>query len=44
MQQGGWGKPSAAAAIDQLFSISLSYGRQAWDLWIDDISFYRRKK
>lgn len=44
MQQGGWGKPSPGIATDQLFSISVSYGRQAWDLWIDDISFYRRKK
>jgi hypothetical protein len=44
MQQGGWGKPSPGVAADQLFSITVSYGRQAWDLWIDDISFYRRKK
>jgi hypothetical protein len=44
MQQGGWGKPSPGVAADQLFSVTVSYGRGGWDLWIDDISLYRRKK
>jgi len=44
MQQGGWGKPSSGIEATQLFSISINYGRGAWDLWIDDVSFYRRKK
>jgi len=44
MQQGGWGKP-APNGLDThgLFSIAIDYGRAAWDLWIDDIGFYRRK-
>jgi len=44
MQQGGWGKPSLGFDASQIFSISINYGRGAWDLWIDDISYYRRKK
>jgi hypothetical protein len=43
MQQGGWGKPSPGLDTSQLFSLAIDYGRSAWDLWIDDIGFYRRK-
>jgi hypothetical protein len=41
MRQAGFGRRSALA-LDQVFSISIDYGRGAWDLWIDDIGFYRR--
>ncbi|HEY3592486.1 MAG TPA: hypothetical protein VGL13_01375 [Polyangiaceae bacterium] len=44
MQQGGWGKPQLGILTSNLFSLSISYGRGAWDFWIDDVSFYRRRK
>jgi hypothetical protein len=44
MQQGGWGRPSSGLDTSGLFSLAIDYGRAAWDLWIDDIAFYRRKK
>jgi hypothetical protein len=43
MQQGGWGRPSPGIDKSGLFSVAIDYGRAAWDLWIDDIGFYRRK-
>lgn len=43
MQQGGWGQPAEALRSDQLFEIGIDYGRGAWDIWIDDIGFYRRR-
>lgn len=44
MRQSGQGKPSPLGLdTSQLFSIAITYGRGAWDLWIDDIGFYRRK-
>lgn len=44
MQQGGWGRPSPGLDKSGLFSVAIDYGRAAWDLWIDDISYYRRKQ
>src|SRR5262249_14485093 len=44
LQQGGWGKPSPGLDTSQIFSISINYGRAAWDIWLDDIAFYRRKR
>jgi hypothetical protein len=44
MQQGGWGRPSPGLDTSGLFSVAIDYGRAAWDLWIDDIGFYRRKQ
>ncbi len=44
MQQGGWGLKSPGLDLTGLFSIGVEYGRAAWDLWIDDIAFYRRKR
>jgi hypothetical protein len=43
MQQGGWGRPSPGIDKSGLFSLAIDYGRAAWDLWIDDIGFYRSK-
>jgi hypothetical protein len=43
LQQGGWGTPSPFLDTSDLFSIAVEYGRGAWDLWLDDIGFYRRK-
>jgi hypothetical protein len=27
-----------------LFSFGIEFGRGSWDLWIDDVGFYRRKR
>jgi len=43
LQQGGWGAASPGLDTADLFSIAVEYGRGAWDLWLDDIGFYRRK-
>jgi hypothetical protein len=43
LQQGGWGAASPGLDASELFSIAIEYGRGAWDLWLDDIGFYRRK-
>ena len=44
MQQGGWGMRSPGLDMSELFSFALEYGRGSWDLWIDDIGFYRRRR
>jgi hypothetical protein len=44
MQQGGWGMRSPGLDTSDLFSFALEYGRGSWDLWIDDIGFYRRRR
>lgn len=43
MQQGGWGQPSPGLYTKRLYEMGVEYGRGAWDLWIDDIGFYRRR-
>jgi hypothetical protein len=44
MQQGGWGRKSPGLDLHDLFSLGIEYGRGAWDLWIDDIAFYRSRQ
>jgi hypothetical protein len=44
LQQGGWGAASPGLDTGDLFSLAVEYGRGAWDLWLDDIGFYRRKR
>ncbi|MFZ5893936.1 MAG: hypothetical protein ACOY0T_22935 [Myxococcota bacterium] len=44
MQQGGWGLKSNFLDTSNLFSLGVEWGRGAWDLWIDDVAFYRRRK
>jgi hypothetical protein len=44
MQQGGWGLKSPGLDLSNLFEIVVEYGRGAWDVWIDDIAFYRRRE
>jgi hypothetical protein len=44
MQQGGWGLASPSLDTSGLFSVTVQMGRGAWDLWIDDIGFYRRQR
>jgi hypothetical protein len=43
LQQGGWGAASPGLNTGDLFSLAIEYGRGAWDLWLDDIGFYRSK-
>jgi hypothetical protein len=43
LQQGGWGAASPYLDTADLFSLAIEYGRGAWDLWLDDIGFYRSK-
>jgi len=43
MQQGGWGLKSDGLDTSNLFSFGFEWGRGAWDLWIDDVGFYRRR-
>jgi len=43
LQQGGWGAASPGLDTGNIFSMAVEYGRGAWDLWLDDIGFYRRK-
>jgi hypothetical protein len=44
MQQGGWGLKSRALDTSNLFSLGIEWGRGRWDLWIDDVGFYRSRK
>ena len=44
MLQGGWGMQSPGLDLGGLFSFGVEFGRGAWDLWIDDIGFYRRRR
>lgn len=44
MQQGGWGMRAPRLDTSGLFSFALEFGRGSWDLWIDDVGFYRRRR
>jgi hypothetical protein len=44
MQQGGWGMKAKFLDTSNLFSLAVEWGRGAWDLWIDDVGFYRSRK
>lgn len=44
MQQGGWGLKAAALDTSNLFSLGIEWGRGRWDLWIDDVGFYRSRQ
>ena len=44
MQQGGWGMSSPGLDTSELMSFGIEFGRGAWDMWIDDIAFYRSKR
>jgi hypothetical protein len=43
MQQGGWGLKSPFLDQSNLFSIGIEWRIGAWDLWIDDVAYYRRR-
>lgn len=46
MQQKGFGAPSPTGKLDaaQLDALELGFSAGDWDLWIDDISFYREPR
>jgi hypothetical protein len=44
MQQGGWGMHVPRLDTSGLFSFGIEFGRGSWDLWIDDVGFYRRRR
>lgn len=44
MQQGGWGRKAQTLDPSNLFSFAIEWGRGAWDLWIDDVGYYRSRK
>jgi hypothetical protein len=43
MRQGGWGRQQNQLDLSGIMSIEIDYGQGSWDLWIDDVAFYRRK-
>jgi hypothetical protein len=42
MRQEGWGKRAPFFDIQHISNLTLFYAQGIWDIWIDDISFYRR--
>jgi len=41
MQQAGWGLSTPSLDTSELMSVGIEFGRGAWDIWIDDMGFYR---
>lgn len=44
LRQGGWGLYRPALDLSEIWAISVSYEKGLWDIWLDDIGFYRRKR
>lgn len=44
MRQGGWGQPQVTFDIANILSMEFAFKGPSWDLWLDDIAFYRRRK
>jgi len=42
LRQAGWGRPVPGLDLSGLRGLVITYGAGAWDLWIDDLTFYRR--
>jgi len=42
MRQGGWGKHAPDFDLARLYSLSLAYQAGNWDIWIDDVFFFKR--
>jgi len=42
MRQAGWGKRAPFFDIQHISNLTFFYAQGVWDIWIDDISFYRR--
>lgn len=42
LRQAGWGRSSPALDVAALRSLTLLFPEGVWDIWIDDIAYYRR--
>jgi hypothetical protein len=42
MRQGGWGKRAPTFDLTQLYALSFAYQAGNWDVWIDDVFFFKR--
>jgi len=42
MRQAGWGKRAPFFDIQHISNLTFFYAQGVWDIWIDDISFYKR--
>jgi hypothetical protein len=42
MRQAGWGKRAPFFDIQHISNLTFFYGPGVWDIWIDDIAFYKR--
>ncbi len=42
MRQEGWGKKAPFFDIQHISNLTFFYGPGVWDIWIDDIAFYKR--
>jgi len=44
MRQGGWGMYRPELDLSEIWAVTVSYEKGLWDIWLDDIGFYRRKR
>jgi hypothetical protein len=44
MRQGGWGMYRPSLDLSEVWAVTISYEKGLWDIWLDDIGFYRRKR
>jgi len=42
MRQAGWGKRAPFFDLQHISNLTFFYAQGVWDVWIDDISFYKR--
>jgi hypothetical protein len=43
MRQGGWGMRAPSFDLTRLYALSFQYQAGNWDIFIDDVSFFKRK-
>ena len=41
-RQAGWGRRAPFLDVGGIRSVSFTWGRGRWDVWVDDLAFYRR--
>ena len=42
MRQEGYGKKAPFFDLQHLSNVTFFYGQGIWDIWIDDVAFYKR--
>jgi hypothetical protein len=42
MRQAGWGKKAPFFDLQNISNLTFFYGQGTWDIWIDDIAYYKR--